>query len=158
MKKKSGMAMAMVIGAVVGKIGSDIISQKKIDEKAEKADKFKRYYGMLNQWLILKQEGRSIVQYFEHKQYKKIAIYGVGEMGNRLYEELRGSGIEIAYAIDKNQTDTYWNVEVVKEDAKLERVDAIIVTAIFAYDEIEEEMISKTESPIISLEDIIYES
>ena len=40
---------------------------------------------------------------------------------------------------------------------KLEKVDAIVVTAIAYFDDINDNLSSKTDCPIISLEDIIYE-
>ena len=42
-------------------------------------------------------------------------------------------------------------------DDNLEDVDAIVVTAITFFDEIEEQLQSKVSCPIISLEDILYE-
>lgn len=39
---------------------------------------------------------------------------------------------------------------------KLEPVDAVVVTAISFFDEIEEALNAKTDCPILSLEDILY--
>ena len=39
----------------------------------------------------------------------------------------------------------------------LETVDAVVVTAITFFDEIEERLSEKVDCPIISLEDILYE-
>lgn len=32
-----------------------------MEEKIKKIDKFKNYYSMLNQWLILKQQGKQLM-------------------------------------------------------------------------------------------------
>jgi phosphoglycerate dehydrogenase-like enzyme len=112
---------------------------------------------MLNQWLSLKQQGKSLEQYFIDNGYKSIAIYGVGEMGARLCEELKGTSIEVKYGIDKNASSTYSELEV-KDAAEYvyEKVDVIVVTAIFAFDEIYGVMESKVDCPILSLEDIVF--
>lgn len=158
MKKGSVAVLSALLGAAAGAAGNNVLSQKKIDQKTEKVDKFKGYYNMLNQWLLLKQEGKSLEKYFTDNGYKSIAIYGMGEMGNRLYDELKNSSVvEIKYAIDKNAAGTYSELDVIDVDDEMDEVDAVVVSAIFAFDEIEEELSAKTDCPIISLEDVVYE-
>ena len=158
MKKGSVAVLSALFGAVAGAAGNNVLSQKKIDQKAEKVDKFKSYYNMLNQWLLLKQEGKSLEKYFEDNGYKTIAIYGMGEMGNRLYDELKNSKVvEVKYAIDKNASSTYSELDVVDVDDEMDEVDAVVVSAIFAFDEIEEDLSAKVDCPIVSLEDVVYE-
>ncbi len=156
--KKGGVAVfSTLIGAVAGFAGSSYLGNKKVEQKAEKVDKFKGYYNMLNQWLILKQEGKTLEKYFLDNGYKTIAIYGMGEMGNRLYDELKGTSVEVKYAIDKNAASTYSELTVIDPDDDYEPVDAVIVSAIFAFDEIEGQLSGKLDCPIISLEDVVYE-
>ena len=158
MKKGSVAVLSALLGAAAGAAGNNVLSQKKIDQKTEKVDKFKGYYNMLNQWLLLKQEGKSLEKYFTDNGYKSIAIYGMGEMGNRLYDELKNSSVvEIKYAIDKNAAGTYSELDVIDVDDEMDEVDAVVVSAIFAFDEIEEELSAKTDCPIVSLEDVVYE-
>lgn len=157
MKKGTIAALSTLGGVLAGVIGTGTISKKQVSKKTEKVYKFKSYYNMLNQWLILKQEGKSLAKYFSDNDYKTIAIYGMGEMGNRLYDELKDTQIEVKYAVDKNAASTYSELEVVDPEEDLETVDAIIVTAIFAFDEIEETLEEEVDFPIISLEDIVYE-
>jgi len=158
MKKGTVAVLSTIAGTLAGAAGSGYLGNKKVKQKAEKVDKFKNYYNMLNQWLILKQEGKSLTEYFKANDMKSIAIYGMGEMGNRLYDELKNTDIEVKYAVDKNADSTYSELEVNDpEDETFDTVDAIIVTAIFAFDEIEEELEEKVNFPIISLEDVVYE-
>lgn len=158
MKKGLEAVISMVAGVAAGVVVSNYLSQKRIDEKSQKVDKFKSYYGMLNQWLALRQEGRNLSEYFESHAYKTVAIYGMGEMGNRLYEELQGSSISVKYGIDKNAVFPESDLKIVDLEEKLEDVDIIVVTAIFAFDEIEEQLMLKTDCEIKSLEDIVYET
>lgn len=155
--KKQVTILSAIIGTVAGAITTGIIKQKAIDEKSKKVDKFKTYYNMLNEWLMIKQEGKSLEKYFTDNGYHVIAIYGMGEMGNRLFNELKGTSIKVKYAIDKEASSTYSEIEVLEIEDNLSEVDAVVVTAVFAFDEIEEKLQEVVGCPIISLEDIIFE-
>lgn len=157
MKKGVLTGVSLLTGAVAGAMAMNKIKKQAVDAKAEKVDKFKGYYNMLNQWLILKQEGKSLIEYFNNNGYKSVAIYGMGEMGNRLYDELKDSEIELKYAIDKNAAGTYSELNVIGTDEDFQEVDVLVVTATFAFDEIEEELSGKVDWPIVSLEDVVYE-
>ena len=113
---------------------------------------------MLNQWLCIKQEGKSLDEYFKENNYKTVAIYGMGEMGNRLYDELKNTDIEVKYAIDKNASSTYSELDVKEIDDELPEVDVVVVTATFAFDDIVEDIQDKFVCPIVSLEDVVYEA
>ena len=157
MKKGTVAVLSTLIGAAAGAAGSGYFGSKQVEQKAEKIDKFKGYYNMLNQWLILKQEGKSLADFFKSNGYMSIAIYGMGEMGNRLYSELKDTEIEVKYAVDKNASSTYSELDVIDMEDDFEKVDVMVVTATFAYDEIEKELEAKVDFPIISLEDVVYE-
>lgn len=79
------------------------------------------------------------------------------ELGEHLYDELEGTGIIVQYIIDKNADQIYADVEVKTPDEKLDQVDAIVVTAVYYFDEIEEMLSEKVDCPVLSLEDILYE-
>lgn len=159
MKKGKIVIFSAMIGAVVGGIGISYLQGKQRNTSLNKVNKFKGYYQILNQWLSLKQDGKSVVSFFEGQGYKDIAIYGMGEMGNRLYEELKKSNINVKYAIDKTAYYIYPELEIMdmEEDKELPKVDVIVVTATFAFGKIEEILKEKTDSPIVSLEDIIFQ-
>jgi len=157
MKKGIIGGLGIVIGVLAGSVITGRVSEKNLEKKSEKVNKFKSYYNMLNQWLVLKGQGKSLEEYFTGNGYKTIAIYGMGEMGNRLYEELKDSDIEIQYAIDKAPGAVYSELEVREAEEEMDKVDVVIVTATFAYDEIKEELEDKFTCPIISLEDVICE-
>lgn len=159
MKKLSKFVMfmsAMAVGALMMK-NIDRIVDKKTD-KTDKVNKFKGYYQILSRWLALKQEGKQLEQYFVNNDYKTIAIYGMGEMGNRLYEELKDSvKVEIKYAIDKNMKNICSRLSILDLKSDMPKVDVIIVTATFAFYEIERELSKKINYPIVSLEEILLE-
>ncbi|MDF2802136.1 MAG: hypothetical protein K0S61_2039 [Anaerocolumna sp.] len=157
MKKGITVTISAILGAIVGAAGTSYLKKHKTNTAPEKIDKFRGYYNLLNEWLILKQSGKSLESYFIANEYNTIAIYGMGEVGLRLYEELKDSSICIRYAIDKNDTQTYPELDVLEIDDALEEVDVIVVSAIFAFDEIENELKKRVNYPIVSLDEVIYE-
>lgn len=121
------------------------------------AEKMELYYHMLVKWVHVLQMGGSVKRYFEENHYKKVAIYGMAEMGGLLYDELTENGIDVAYVIDKAR-DAIYAPKVVSADDKLDEVDVIVVTANYYYDEITGELSKKTSSRVVSLYEVINDS
>ena len=112
-------------------------------------------YMLMNNWLQLKQEGYSLANVLKQKKYNIIAIYGMSYIGERVCDELRDSDIMIEYGIDKVKKGNYNQIEIYNLDAKLPVVDAIIVTAIFSFDKIFNEISRKVNMPIVSIQDLL---
>ena len=126
--------------------------------KAEKmSEKHLALYLMMNQWVKVKQEGKSLSEYFERNGYRRIAVYGMSYAGETLVEELEGTGIEVSYGIDQRAESLYVNLEVVTMEEELKEVDAVVVTAVTYYEEILERLGERVSCPVLSLEDILYE-
>lgn len=147
----------MVAGAAAGGIAAGTTSAKKIKEMAEVHAKVHELYMAFDQWLQIRQQGKTLAEYFTQNGYKTVAVYGMRELGERLCDELKETGVTVSYAIDKNAAAIYADVDVVTPDEELAPVDVIVVTAITYFDEIEEMLCGKVDCPIISLEDILYE-
>lgn len=146
-----------VVGLFVGAKAVGNVANKDIEKSQGKADKYLSLFQMMNRWLRIKQEGKNLDIYFEKNGYKKIAIYGMSNVGVALLDELKDSNIKVAYGIDKRAGSIYSDVSIVSADDTLEDVDAVVVTVIDSFDEIEEKLSSKVNCPIVSLEDIIFE-
>ncbi|MEH2951326.1 hypothetical protein [Sporofaciens sp. JLR.KK001] len=157
MKKGIISTLSFVCGGAAGISSVWSALSKKTKEAQKYADKHLAIMQVMNQWIINKQEGKSLVTFFEENGYKTIAIYGMSYLGERLEDELRDSGIKIAYAIDKNAENIYADVEVRDPEDAMDEVDAVIVTSVFFFDEIEEQLENVFDCPIISLEDIVQE-
>lgn len=156
MKKGIVAVISSIVGAAIGMIVAGKLIGKSGTDKQTMSDKHLALYLLMNQWVKVKQQGKSIPQYLLQKGYKKIAIYGMNYVGETLFDELNNSEIEIAYAIDKNAEGIYAEVDMFSPDDTLPEADAVIVTPVFFFDEIEELLSTKTEADIISLEDILY--
>lgn len=124
----------------------------------KRTDKFKGYYNMLNQWLCLKQKGESLENFFIDRGYKTVAIYGMGEMGCRFYDELKNSDkVCIKFGIDKNIPLMEDGLKTYGLEDIPDSVDVVVVTATFAFNEIKENLEKKLSSKIISLDDVVFD-
>ncbi len=157
MKKKILMLGETVLAAAAGFMAAFLFKKKMPDKSADKANKFKTYYNTLNRWLELKQKGVSLDKWFQKNGYKNAAVYGMGELGNRLYEELKDTEIRVEYAIDKNAYGVSLDIPVYQKEDELPDVDVIVISAVFAFSEISGELEKKCTCPIVSLEDIVFE-
>ena len=153
--------MISVSSALAGLIAGVVMTGRRmggqIEEKQKKADKHMSLYLMMNQWVKVKQEGKNLSSYFEREGYKNLAIYGMSYAGETLAAELKDSTITVKYGIDRNADRLYMDFEMVTPDCYLDTVDAIVVTSITFFEEIEEMLKEKVDCPIISLDDILYE-
>lgn len=161
MRKGILSVLSMAAGAAAGvAISAATVGKEqgeKIQKKQKLANKHLAIMKVYDEWLGVRQDGKSLVQYFEKQGYKNIAIYGMSFLGERLVKELQDSDVKVQYGIDKNAENIYSSVEVMNLSEDLPKVDAIVVTAVFFFDEIEEELEDMVDCPIISLEDIVYE-
>ncbi len=147
----------VILLAVVSILAYKYYSLKRIYKQSEEGRlKLKEFYIMLLVWIQLFQHERSVKEFFDKYRYKKIAIYGMKEMGDILYKELKRVGVDVAYIIDKNAESIKMDLPVVLTDDNVMPVDAVIVTAVHYYPQIAENMSEKISCPIISLEDIIF--
>lgn len=112
---------------------------------------------LLANWLKLKREDKNLSKYFEDNYIKNVAIYGLGNLGQEVYWELsKLENVNVLYGIDKNAKSlNISNLKIVSVDDSLETVDAVIVTPLQYYNEIEETLIKKGIKNIISIGDIV---
>ncbi len=149
-------------GVFLGSIGGiAYYSKKSLDKSGKLQGRYKAYYQLTNQWLMNKNEGKSVASYFADNNIKNIAVYGMGTLGELFYNEIKGTDVKVSYFIDKNADTLYYGVDdiaVVGLDdiCNQDTVDAIIVTPIFDFDDIEGDLEEVTDISLISLEDVIY--
>ncbi|MBY6916659.1 hypothetical protein FDB64_14085 [Clostridium botulinum] len=124
---------------------------------------YEQYYNITNTWVKIKNDGLGLENYFYKNDIKTVAIYAAGELGTRVYEELKNTNIEIKYFTDKKVIDNnavmeFNGISIVNINNYKEKneVDAIIVTPTFYMESIEKYLKkSGITKPIISLEKII---
>lgn len=94
------------------------------------SEEYRRYLLMMNQWLILKQEGKETSRYLINHGYRRVAIYGMGLYGRHIVRELAGSEVTICYGIDRKETESYMGVEIIRPEGKLKGIDLVINSAL----------------------------
>lgn len=117
-----------------------------------------RYLNMMDQWLILKQEGKCIDRYLKRQGYNTAAVYGMAIYGRHVIRELQESDVEIMYGIDRREMGAYRGIRVIRPAEGMPPVDVIINTVIRDHTGIKAYLAQLTGSPVVSLEDVIYES
>ena len=159
--------LLVFVGFIIGILLTSFLSKKiyvlKMNEILERSkdveEKWSEFYLVLNEWLEIKNKGYSLVEYFNRKSIRSVAVYGAKELGIHLIDELIGTEITVAYVIDKNLDREKYikNIMILSPEEDLPDIDAIVVTAIHYYADIEEVLSRKTNVPIINLQDLIYE-
>lgn len=163
LSEKNKLINAMKFAVSVGlALGAGILAGKKLTELKKTDDRLyaEKHLAIIllyNQWMKTKQEGKSVAKYLHDSGIRTVAIYGMSYAGERLYDELKNSEVEVKYAIDRNAEGIYSEVEVLRPEDKLPDVDMIIVTAVYFYGQIAESLGKVTDCNISSLEDILYE-
>lgn len=131
--------------------------KKKLRVWQKRAEDFTDNYLMASHWLQTKNCGGSTAEYFLEQGYQKIGIYGMGQMANRLIEDLRDSEVEILYGIDRDVCCCVAGIaEVYSPEDDLPPVDAVVVTIFPEFDSIAERLRGKVKCPIISIEDVVW--
>lgn len=157
MKKLMSGVAGGVLGLAAGATAIKKMNDKVIKEKENTKQRYKKYYDILNYWMEAIHRGRGISECLKEREYTNIVIYGMGELGNRLYEQLIKTDIKVMYAIDKNPVSSYSELNVVGAAMETKGVDAVIVTPVYDFDKIKEDLKGTFNCKIVSLEEIVYE-
>lgn len=149
--------VAGFIGGIAYKNTSGTTLQIEKNEKNIK--RLDLYYNLLIEWLAKKQKGFNYADYLYKLGYKKVVVYGVGELGVRFIEEMKNTVVHVVCAIDQNEACGYLDVKIISPGEQInEDIDLLIVSPIHVYADIEKSVKSYIECPIVSLEDVIYEN
>ena len=157
MKKSISNFIILLVGGVLGAIGMEKVMNGKTEQDQKLSDKYLVLFLMMNQWVKVKQEGKNLESYFEQKGYHNIAVYGMSHVGRIFVDELADSAIHIKYGIDQNTDIVCEGIDIISPEDKLKDVDAVVVTPITFFAEIEECLSRKIDCPVISLGDVLYE-
>ena len=125
-----------------------------LEKQEARLIKYKSHYHLMDKWMVLKEDGKSIKEYCCDKGIESVAIYGMGILGRHLYTEMKLQDISVKYVIDR-VLNSYKDTKIFKPDEDLPKVDAVIVTPIDEYYEIRNEFGRERGMQLISLEEII---
>ena len=158
MKKPVAFCFGCIAAAAAFAGGYIICKKNKESEYKElgvRLAKFEDYFAVSNKWLKNRNMGINILDYFVQHNYESIAIYGMGELGKRLYEELKNQGKKVAFVLDKCAKGVDPTLNVCKMDKELPDVDVIVVTPTFDYAAIEKQLAGISNAKILSIKDVV---
>jgi len=140
------------------------ILEEQLDEQEQNVYRYMMYYKMIIKWLSKLTAGHRVADWFQKRGINAIIIYGGGELGRILYEQLKvDSRVKIKAVCDQNTKDldkTFSGTRVIDRDKLIEEYkqgEVIVVTPIYAFESISKYLSEKINGEIINLNTIIEE-
>lgn len=115
------------------------------------------YEKICEEWEKISNKGHKIWEYLLNHKYRKIAIYGIGNLGIKVYEEIEESPIEISYVVDRNSSYIEEVLKVVNPNDILPEIDLLLVAVAKEEKEIINKYKEKYTFPVMGISDIINE-
>ncbi len=125
------------------------------DELRSLANKNIKLFTLMNQWTRLLQDKKTVAEYFDNRNYKRIAVYGFGIVGETLERELRNTDIRIIYFVDRNADYLYAPAKVISPDDEFDEVDVLVVTAIDNPEELVGKLRQRCPFDVVSIDELI---
>lgn len=111
---------------------------------------------------VVKQNNIPLENYFINRNQKTIAVYGLGQYYYELLQNFDISKFDKVYLGDRSKMDKQESLSqkvYTIDDLVRKSIDAVLVTSVIYYDEIQREFITKgMKCPIISYQDLVYPS
>lgn len=125
-------------------------------ELEKKWQKSVLFYWILTRWMDWKIAGKRIADVLLKQNWRQIAVYGYAELGQLLCRELAEGEVHVSYLLDKRVADSgIKNLPVYIPQSGLPQVDAVVVTAVYYFDEIREELSKMGYQNIISFRTLL---
>ncbi|MDE6435775.1 MAG: glycosyltransferase [Lachnospiraceae bacterium] len=118
------------------------------------SDKYFKTIKLMNKWIQYYQDNKKISEYFNRNDFRTIAIYGMGDVGQRLFSELVKSDIKVSFGIDRNRNLVFPGLKIVDWTEDWEMVDIIVITPFYEYQTINKEIKKKCGYKTISVEEL----
>lgn len=120
-------------------------------------ERYQHSYLLLLHWVEALYLKHRVSDFFLEEGYKNIAIYGMGDIANRLLDGLQESDVNVVYGIDRDAAGTVCKLQnIYSLEDELPVVDAIVVTPFYAFNAICNDLSNKTDAKIISIEEVIW--
>ena len=150
--------MGLLAGALIGGYYMGHRYCLMLESARRQANKNLSIIRLYDAWMMAKENSKGIDGYLFQKNISSIAIYGMDIRGIRLFHELKNTSVIIRYGIDRNPSTRIAGLNILHPDEmKQGSVDAIVVTAVFAFDGIKKDLESRGFNRIISLDEILYD-
>ncbi|MDE7272038.1 MAG: hypothetical protein K2N95_03110 [Lachnospiraceae bacterium] len=99
----------------------------------------------------------NLTRYFHINGYKNIAVYGVGRLGTLILKNIDTAQLESICTIDKNRAARFGNIESIniQELVGRKEIDMVLVTPLLDYPQIEAQICSMCEVPVVSAKELM---
>lgn len=97
----------------------------------------------------------AVSNYLSQNGYREIAIYGAGRLGKSLMEEIIKNGYEITFVMDCDTSKKIGSYQAVSIESEWQKCDVIIVTVLYAFEEIKKQLQNKYNCPVVSLMELV---
>lgn len=128
--------------------------------KKANTERLSLYFNLLMEWMANKQNNKTMSAFFEENKIKKVIIYGMGNLEELLFIELKSINIEMCGFVDQNAKayqEFFENVVTVEEIEQFSDADAVIVTPFFAFESIKKNIKEKIDIKVISIEQLVFD-
>lgn len=107
-------------------------------------------------WMVARKYGMPMDKFLVEKGINSAAIYGMTQIGEAIYLELKDTPIEVLYAIDRNPKWAFPDLPVYSlRDAPEKRVDAVIVATFMSFDTVKKTLLEKGYQNILSIDELL---
>ena len=120
-------------------------------------ERFQRIAGIYDVWLNLKNQEISLAEYMNRQGYKRIAIYGVTNLGKRLYQDLSKEHVEVSCFIDINASYLDGPVPIYLPEEELPEMDVVIISLVQDEKQIRKMLREKMTTEIRTIAELIEE-
>ena len=140
---------------IVGMLTMDFLMQRENRNTwyVTEIRKTRYYLRIMAAWVDMLQHKTNLTDYLRDNGYEKIAIYGMRDLGERLYHELKLGGIEPVCVIDRGDVP-YGELPIYKPQDELPELDLIIVTAEYYLEDIRKDL-SKHNVEVVGISAVI---
>lgn len=99
----------------------------------------------------------NLTRYFRMNSYRNIAVYGVGKLGKLILRNIDTEQLESICTIDANKTACFENMEAISISELVDRqdIDMVLVTPLLDYPQIEAQICSVSDIPVISAKELM---
>ena len=124
----------------------------------EKINKHTQYFWVEQKLQELYLKKMQLSKYMEQNEINTLAIYGYGVLGRKILSYLEDCNIKVEYVIDESAEafeQDNWQIKTLKD--QLDEVDLVVITPIFAFESIREELNKKIHAKCMPLNEFCDE-
>lgn len=131
--------------------------KKERHELKKDLQRMQKLFSVANRWLMLEINGENLGKIIEKRGYTSVAVYGMGELGIRIIEDLKmNTSIHVLYGLDRNAERISTYIPVYKlEDIKGKMPDLIIIAAYCKDSSLKDKICDFVDCDVISIEELI---